>query len=817
MPSQPPDNFERQFDFTDFSLTQPAAQQPGDKIDLELDEARVSINQTISRLNEIQRDDGKLRDGIFDFTPMNNAVIEAQAARDDAVAAKVEAVAAKDYVTDVATDLTASVSEDAESAATSAASALASKNLAQSAAAVAVSNSSAAAGFATDAFNSAGDAENSATAAATSATSAANSLTSITTGLLSKLTNSISWTGAYDNGVTYQAGDGVIFGGEYFVLKAYIGAAGYSPGSHASSWTRLIPAGVGGNPFDQTLNTDSYATFSGAAINNDLNVSGTIYLGAVGSLTQGTLTLSEGGAPMVVSHENITFPDATVQTTAAITNQSLLQSDQVKFNTITVESPMGASIVINPSNITFNDDTIQYTAFPPAGGTSAQYIAGDGTLITFPTLATANKLTATVSNQTGSVLTKGQVVYINGTHGNLPTVALAQANAESTSAGTYGFVAADIGNNSTGTIVIAGVVENLATNLLADGDKIYLSPTTPGGYTTTKPYAPNHLVYLGVVTRAHPSLGTIQLRITNGFELEELHNVQAQAPANGDGIFFDDSDDQWKTASVVSKVPAASTTVAGKVELATEAEAIAGTSTTLAVTPSTAAKEITRRLARRRVQTQLTALSSQVTGTGVGFSQVQLYANRTTPSAGVAGFSRGYCVMTQTDTASSLDWSKPIGFGVFGTFSNAAAHAGIDIRIGLGYTSSPTAGVELGDLAVRGFGFFWANGGNVFLQVHDGTTLRNIDTGFTPQTSGTAWMTYLEAFSDGAGDVTAYIRVSQSTTGGASTEYTVSSANGPTGANAIAPNNGFLYQVTSDGINTAQYNSTGQHQTFFYD
>jgi hypothetical protein len=59
--SQPPDQYQRQYDFTNHSVLQPNTPQPGNKIDLELNEVRESLNQTISRLGELQRDDGKLR------------------------------------------------------------------------------------------------------------------------------------------------------------------------------------------------------------------------------------------------------------------------------------------------------------------------------------------------------------------------------------------------------------------------------------------------------------------------------------------------------------------------------------------------------------------------------------------------------------------------------------------------------------------------------------------------------------------------------------------------------------------------------------
>jgi hypothetical protein len=224
------------------------------------------------------------------------------------------------------------------------------------------------------------------------------------------------------------------------------------------------------------------------------------------------------------------------------------QNASLSFNALTVQDGLGTTQV-TASGLTFPDASTQTTGFPGYTGTSAEYIAGDGSLITFPTLATANKLTATVYNQTGATLTKGQVVYINGAHGNLPTVTLSQANSESTSAGTYGLVAANIGNMSSGTIVIAGVIENLATNSYADGDKLYLSPTVAGGYTTTKPSAPNHMVYVGVVTRAHPTQGTIQLRIANGFEVEELHDAAISSPTNNDLFVYESATSLWKNKS----------------------------------------------------------------------------------------------------------------------------------------------------------------------------------------------------------------------------------------------------------------------------
>ena len=249
------------------------------------------------------------------------------------------------------------------------------------------------------------------------------------------------------------------------------------------------------------------------------------------SISFNNVQVQDGFGTMSMGPAGLTFPDSTVMTTAAIGGVgytspyltylgSNITTIDLSSGSITVNYVYGGNLV-SAANftllsgaggvLTFADSTTQATAFPGYTGTSAQYIAGDGSLITFPTLATANKLTAEVYNESGATLTKGTVVYISGTHGNLPSVSKSQANAESSSAGTYGLVAADIGNMSSGTIVLAGVIENLALNAYADGDKLYLSPTVAGGYTTTKPSAPDHMVFIGVVTRAHPTLGTCLL------------------------------------------------------------------------------------------------------------------------------------------------------------------------------------------------------------------------------------------------------------------------------------------------------------------
>lgn len=162
----------------------------------------------------------------------------------------------------------------------------------------------------------------------------------------------------------------------------------------------------------------------------------------------------------------------------------------------------------------------------------------------------ASTLLLQVRNNTGATLTKGTVVYINGAIGQLPTVAKALATSDATSAQTQGLITADISNNSNGYVTIVGLVTNIDTSAYSDGQQLYLSGTTAGAMTGTKQYAPIHLVYVGVVVHAHPTQGKIQVKVQNGYELDELHNVSAQTPTNGQTIVYNSTTSLWEKNTV---------------------------------------------------------------------------------------------------------------------------------------------------------------------------------------------------------------------------------------------------------------------------
>ena len=166
---------------------------------------------------------------------------------------------------------------------------------------------------------------------------------------------------------------------------------------------------------------------------------------------------------------------------------------------------------------------------------------------------------AQVYNQSGSPFTKGQVVRADGTSGTRLRAALALGTSDANSAQTLGLVAQTIGNNESGVIITQGLLRAINTNAFNEGDTLWLSATTPGALTNTRPTAPLHGVRIGyVVKKAGSGAGIIFVDVQNGLELEELHDVAITAVANNDIISYNASTTVWRNRQLFdSTAPAA--------------------------------------------------------------------------------------------------------------------------------------------------------------------------------------------------------------------------------------------------------------------
>lgn len=163
---------------------------------------------------------------------------------------------------------------------------------------------------------------------------------------------------------------------------------------------------------------------------------------------------------------------------------------------------------------------------------------------------------AEVKNADSVTIHKGDPVYLYRATGNKASVMLASNTGDPTSAKTLGLAYDDFAPGTTGLIVTKGELVGIDTSAFAEGDTLYLGATA-GTLTNVKPYSPNHLVYIGVVEKANQGQGMVYVSPQNGYELDELHNVNIDhlvALADGHILAWSASDNQWvnKELSILS-------------------------------------------------------------------------------------------------------------------------------------------------------------------------------------------------------------------------------------------------------------------------
>ena len=164
-------------------------------------------------------------------------------------------------------------------------------------------------------------------------------------------------------------------------------------------------------------------------------------------------------------------------------------------------------------------------------------------------LEVGKKLAQRVKNDTGAILEKGKVVYINGGDSAWPTVTTASWEGDPSSAFTLGIMGTTTLPDQYGYAVLQGMIRNVDTSGYSAGQVFYLHAT--GSWTGSAPQSPKHEVRLGHVVRVHQESGSIFTRIQNGYEFSELHDVEnynADTLPQGYHIEWDASTKIWRPA-----------------------------------------------------------------------------------------------------------------------------------------------------------------------------------------------------------------------------------------------------------------------------
>jgi len=249
-----------------------------------------------------------------------------------------------------------------------------------------------------------------------------------------------------------------------------------------------------------------------------------------------------------VSGSSLSYTSGTVvtlsSTNAAITNVSGSRLDYVSGDIASasvdrLQFDTSASVVPNVGELVWND--------------TAKTV--DVNLNNQVTLQVGQESLVRARNDTGVTIPNGSVVYVTGALGNRPTIGLACANNGAACSGKIlGLTTQAIANNADGFVTTEGTVRELNTSVDGDGvtlqagDALYAS-LTPGEWVKTPPSSPDRQALLGYVTRVNPAEGQVFVRVDNGRTLEELHDVETSAPADGDVIVYDSSQSVWLSQS----------------------------------------------------------------------------------------------------------------------------------------------------------------------------------------------------------------------------------------------------------------------------
>lgn len=261
--------------------------------------------------------------------------------------------------------------------------------------------------------------------------------------------------------------------------------------------------------------------------------SGAVYLATIGDGTTSTFTITHnlGTRDVVVVVRNALSPYEVIQVYWTATTASAVTLD---FGMAPASNSVRVAVYASVDGTTVSIPLDGLTDTTITSPEEFQSLVYNGT-------EWVNQYASTVTyvrNAETTTLTTGTVVYLFGATGDHATVKRADNDTDATSSKTIGLVAAPIAASQNGPVVTRGYVDGIDLSAYTAGQVLWLGEN--GAFTSTKPSAPEHLVFVGVVVRATNN-GIVYVATQNGYELDELHDVSISSPATGQTLRYDGS------------------------------------------------------------------------------------------------------------------------------------------------------------------------------------------------------------------------------------------------------------------------------------
>jgi hypothetical protein len=158
-------------------------------------------------------------------------------------------------------------------------------------------------------------------------------------------------------------------------------------------------------------------------------------------------------------------------------------------------------------------------------------------------------------------ITKGQVVMFNGSQGDFIKLSLASPSVINNNPDyMLGLATTNITNDTFGYVTKFGYIDEIATNGFTNGTILWFDSNVSnasGGYTDTKPVAPNAKIQLAAVVKAssnpESTNGRLLVRVSTGSQLGGTDsNVELTNVANGEVLAYNGTSLRWENKEVVS-------------------------------------------------------------------------------------------------------------------------------------------------------------------------------------------------------------------------------------------------------------------------
>ena len=181
-----------------------------------------------------------------------------------------------------------------------------------------------------------------------------------------------------------------------------------------------------------------------------------------------------------------------------------------------------------------------------------------------------------------TAINKGQVAMFTGSVGASGVITVAPATGVTDGSYIVGIAAENIALNGFGLIQTVGVLRNVNTSGIGDGEILWYNPSVTGGYTATKPSAPNLKVQVAAVINGNSSGGgIIAIRVNPGSQLGGTDsNVQFSTLASGQTLIYNATLGYWQNATLTAGSGISITNGAGSITVAASGQTITDDTTT---------------------------------------------------------------------------------------------------------------------------------------------------------------------------------------------------------------------------------------------